>query len=120
MRFLHYNDNTQCPPRNDPNFDKLYKIRPLLDYFAQIFPQLFTQDQHICVDESLINFSGRLGMKQFIPSKRARYGVKLYKLCDRATGYTYAFNVYEGKDSQLHPLIAQTTLEPAGKLFGNS
>ena len=53
MRFLNYNDNTQCPPRNDPNFDKLYKIRPLLNYFSEIFPQLFTLDQNICVDESL-------------------------------------------------------------------
>ena len=28
---LHLNDNSQERPRSDPNFDKLYKVRPLLD-----------------------------------------------------------------------------------------
>ena len=116
MRFLHFNDNTQCPPRNSPAFDKLFKIRPLLNYFSEIFPQLFTPDQNICVDESLVKFTGRLGIKQFIPSKRARYGVKLYKLCDRATGYTYAFRVYEGKDTQLHPPECPDYLGSSGKV----
>lgn len=116
MRFLHYNDNTQCPPRNHPNFDKLYKIRPLINYFSEIFPQLFTPDQHICVDESLIKFSGRLGLKQFIPTKRVRYGMKMYKLCDRATGYTYAFMVYEGKDTQLHPPNCPEYIGSSGKV----
>ncbi|PIO27980.1 hypothetical protein AB205_0063690, partial [Aquarana catesbeiana] len=76
MRFLHFSDKTQYPPQNDPNYDRLYKIRPILNYFSEVFPQLFTPDQHICVDESLVKFSGRLKIKQFIPSKRAHYGVK--------------------------------------------
>ena len=119
MRFLHFNDNAQCPPRNDPAFDKLYKIRPLLNFFAQQFPQLYTPDQNISVDESLVKFSGRLGIKQFIPSKRARYGVKMYKLCDRATGYLYSFMVYEGKDSQLHPPECPEYMGVSGKVVWN-
>lgn len=95
MRFLHYN-NTKCPPYNDPSHDKLFKIQPLLNFFSEKFPQLFIPNQNISVDELLVHFTGRLGFKQFIPSKRARYGVKLYKLCDRETGYIYAFRVYEG------------------------
>ena len=116
MRFLHYNDNTQCPPRNDPSHDKLFKIRPLLNFFSEKFPQLFVPDQNISVDESLVHFTGRLGIKQYIPNKRSRYGVKLYKLCDRVTGYVYAFRVYEGKDTQLQPPECPEYIGASGKI----
>lgn len=29
LRYLHLNDNSKMPNRNDPNFDKLYKVRPM-------------------------------------------------------------------------------------------
>lgn len=32
LAFLHFNDNMNAPPRDDPNRDSLYKIRPLLEY----------------------------------------------------------------------------------------
>lgn len=32
MKYLHLNDNAHMLNRNDDNYDKLYKIRPLLDY----------------------------------------------------------------------------------------
>ncbi|XP_040177296.1 piggyBac transposable element-derived protein 4-like [Rana temporaria] len=116
MRFLHYNDNTECPPRNDPTYDKFYKIRPLLNYFSEKFPQLFTPDQNISVAESLVHFNDKLGFKQFTPNRRSRYGVKLYKLCDRATGYTYAFMVYKGKDTQLRPPECPEYIGSSGKV----
>jgi ribosomal protein L1 len=36
---------------------------------------------------------------QYIPKKRKRFGIKIFKLCD-ATGYTYDIKVYLGKDRQ--------------------
>jgi hypothetical protein len=30
-RFLHFADNTKMPERNDANYDKLYKLRPVID-----------------------------------------------------------------------------------------
>lgn len=30
MQFLHFSDNTQCPPWDNANYDKLYKICPLI------------------------------------------------------------------------------------------
>ena len=37
--------------------------------------------------------------KQYIPKKRKRFGIKIFKPCD-STGYTYDMNVYLGKDRQ--------------------
>ena len=97
----------------DPEFDRLYKIRPLINHFNERYAALFNPQQVVCVDESLIKFSGCLSLKQYLPSKRARYGVKMYKLCDRATGYTWSFRVYEGKDSHVEP---EDYMGSAGKI----
>lgn len=116
MRFFHFNDNTQCPPRNHPNSDKLYKIRPLINSFSQRFAELYVPEKNISVDESLVPFSGRLGIKQYIPSKKAKYGVKFYKLCERAMGYLYAFRIYEGRDFQLQPPECPAYMGTTGKI----
>ncbi|XP_068098218.1 piggyBac transposable element-derived protein 4-like [Hyperolius riggenbachi] len=103
MKFLHFNDNTCRPEQGSPEYDRLYKIRPLIDFLSRKFAEVYTPDKNISLDESLVHFTGRLKIKQYIPSKRSRYGIKLYKICESATGYTWAFRIYEGKDSQLEP-----------------
>ena len=116
MRFMHFTDNETCHPRGHPAYDRLHKIRPLIDHLSSKFADAYTPSQNICIDESLVQFTGRLGIKQYIPSKRARYGVKMYKLCERATGYTYRFRVYEGKDSKLEPVGCPDYLGCSGKI----
>jgi len=51
------------------------------------------------VDEVIVKYRGRVIFRQYIPKKRKRFGIKIYKLCDEA-GYTCAMRVYLGKDSQ--------------------
>lgn len=35
LSHVHFNDNQLLPKRGEANYDKLYKIRPLLDYNGQ-------------------------------------------------------------------------------------
>lgn len=63
-----------------------------------------------------MNFKGRLHFKQFIPSKRARCGIKFYKLCESTTGYTFGFLIYEGRDRLLNPQGCPDDLGVSGKL----
>ncbi|XP_068103444.1 piggyBac transposable element-derived protein 4-like [Hyperolius riggenbachi] len=116
MRFLHFNNNDNDLPSDDPDRDRLFKIWPLLNHLNKKFCEVYMPEQNISVDESLVPFHGRLAIKQYIPSKRARYGVKLYKVCESRTGYTYAFNVYEGKDSLLEPAGCPSYLGTTGKI----
>jgi len=51
------------------------------------------------VDEVIVKYRGRVIFRQYIPKKRKRFGIKIYKLCDEA-GYTCAMRVYLGEDSQ--------------------
>ena len=50
------------------------------------------------MDEVIVKFKGRFIFKQYIPKKRKRFGIKIYKLCDES-GYTYDMRVYLGTDS---------------------
>ena len=53
------------------------------------------------IDESLVLFKERLVFKQYIPSKRHRFGIKLFVLCDCATGIILDVIVYSGKDAYI-------------------
>ncbi|XP_069832245.1 piggyBac transposable element-derived protein 4-like [Dendropsophus ebraccatus] len=116
LKFLHFNNNSLCPPAGSADYDRLYKLRPVVSHLNQRFSQLFTPDKELSIDESLVHFKGRLHFKQYLPSKRARYGVKLYKLCDSGTGYTQKFRIYEGRDSIINPPECPPTLTLTGKI----
>ena len=39
MRYLYFSDSTQQPLPGDPNYDSLYKVKPLLTHFNTAFHQ---------------------------------------------------------------------------------
>jgi hypothetical protein len=55
LRLLHFNENeTQIPG------DRLYKLIPIVDHLKNVFSEVFTPFQNICIDESLTLFKGRV------------------------------------------------------------
>jgi hypothetical protein len=74
---LHFADN-QTMDKTDP----LRKIRPIVDSMQTKFSNSFYPFQDLAIDENLILWKGRLVFKQYIPSKRHRFGVKLFEICD--------------------------------------
>lgn len=75
--------------------DRLYKISPIINIFNETASKIFTPGKSVCVDESLVPFRGRVVFRQYIPNKRYRYGIKLFKLCAFG-GYTCKIKVYAG------------------------
>ncbi|KAK8769229.1 hypothetical protein V5799_014306 [Amblyomma americanum] len=71
----------------------------------------YSPEEGLAVDESLMKFRGRLAYVQFNPSKRARFGVKFYKLCESASGYCLNFSVYTGKCEQTTATIGMLCSE---------
>lgn len=98
-RFLHLNDNLQMPLRNSEHFDKLYKIRPLINHLKQVYSDLYTPSKQLAIDESMVAFTGRSTMKQFMPLKPIKRGFKVWALADSSNGYLINFDVYTGKKS---------------------
>lgn len=92
-RCLHFNDNEQAPGPNDPNRDRLYKIRSIIDHINRVCNLVYVPPRELSVDKSLILFKGRLFFKQTIRTKRARVGVKMYPLCT-FDGITMSLRIY--------------------------
>lgn len=61
------------------------------------FQNVMNLFEEICIDESMIPFRGRVVFRQYVPSKRYKYGIKIFKLCLKG-GYTWNFKVYAGKE----------------------
>ncbi|GFW58563.1 piggyBac transposable element-derived protein 4 [Trichonephila clavipes] len=61
------------------------------------FKSVYVPKPYISVDESLIAYKGRLSWKQYIPQKRARFGIKLFQLCESESGYIWNSLIYTGK-----------------------
>ena len=60
LKFLHLVDNDHQIPRGQTGFDKLFKIRPLLDQLVKNWQSTYYPGREVSVDESMISFKGRL------------------------------------------------------------
>ncbi|XP_068112813.1 uncharacterized protein [Hyperolius riggenbachi] len=91
LRLLHFNDN-----HLQPEGDKLFKLKPILDHLRMTFGEVFYPFQNLCIDESLTLFKSRLSCIQYRASKRHRFGIKTFLLRDCETGYVVDLIVYTG------------------------
>lgn len=56
-QFLHFNDNNSQKPKNSPDYDKLHKIRPLIDKLKSTYGRI-PQEEFQAIDEQIIPFKG--------------------------------------------------------------
>jgi len=98
LSYLHFTDSRNEPDRTDENYDRLWKIRDLFEILNSTFCKFYNPSENLAIDV-IFSFKGRVVFRQYIPKKRKRFGIKIFKLCD-STGYTYDMKVYLGKDRQ--------------------
>ena len=96
-RYLHYADNSTLSPPGSPDYDRLGKVRPLLTYLQSRFSAVYTPGRELAVDEAMIKFQGRSSLKQYMPKKPIKRGIKVWVLADSANGYFCRLEVYTGK-----------------------
>ncbi|XP_043471970.1 piggyBac transposable element-derived protein 4-like [Leptopilina heterotoma] len=85
LSHLHLSDNTKEPTRGSPEYDKLYKIRPLVTTLNETFKKYYLPKKNQAVDESMINFKGRSSMKQYMPAKPVKRGYKCWVRADESS-----------------------------------
>jgi len=96
LRVLHFNDyGNQIPG------DRLFKIRIIVESLRKKFSSTCQPHQKVCVDESIVEWKGRLQYKQYIPSKRHRFGIELFVLCDCKSGFVLDFLIYTGYNTHI-------------------
>ena len=81
LRFFHLADNNNLHKDN-----KFAKIRTLLSLLNAKFLSNFPKENFLSVEESMVPYYGRNGLKQHIHEKPIRFGYKVWSLCTR-TGY---------------------------------
>ena len=90
------NDSEQLPPRRDPAYDPLYKVRPLIDMCHRTFLSEYNPAKEMSMDEGMVKFKGRIFFRQYMPKKPIRWGIKVWMLADSKNGYVSNFDVYLG------------------------
>ncbi|CAC5396526.1 unnamed protein product [Mytilus coruscus] len=91
LKNFHVVDNTTLPNRNDDNYSPTSKFQCFVDLFNQQSKQHYKPKQNLSIDESLIASKGRSSIIQYIPSKAAKFGVKLRVLAEAVSGKMKVF-----------------------------
>lgn len=89
---LHISDNDRQPARDDPNYDRIFKVRELLTNLGKHFEEYADFEEVLSVDEAMIPFKGKLGLKRYMMKKPKKWGVKVWCL-GGWSGYIYKFSI---------------------------
>lgn len=100
MAMLHFTDVFTSNER----LPRLHKIQYMVDHARNKFKQAIIPHQKLCIDESIVPFKGRLLLKQYLPKKRNRFGIKLFVLFDVQTGFIVYFIVNSGKETNIEQI----------------
>jgi len=75
--FLHFNDNSKPPGKNDSSYDKLYKIRPLLQMLRENCLTVPPEEIN-SVDEPIIPLKRKSSLRRYLPTKQKKSKFKLF------------------------------------------
>ena len=97
-QYLHFNDSSLEPKGGEDNFDRLYKVRPVLAGILDRIETVYEPSKCMSIDEGMIAFRGRLCFRQYMPAKPTKYGVKVWMAADAANGFVSNLDVYLGAE----------------------
>ena len=90
LTLLHFVNNNAI---SDEKTDKVWKLRPWINAMKQNFQQIPPKEFQ-SIDEIIIPFKGRSGLKVYMPKKPHKWGFKLWGRSD-SDGFMYDFDVYQ-------------------------
>jgi len=77
--------------------DKLAPVCTILDIFVKNCQQCYNTSEFTSIDQMLHPFRGWCSFIQYMSNKPAKYGVKIFALCDAKTFYCSNLEIYCGK-----------------------
>lgn len=100
---IRFDDKEERMRTNDRH--KLEPIRNVFEKWVQRMRALYVPGKYLTVDEQLLPFRGRCPFIQYIPNKPAKYGIKIWIVCDSKTYYAYNLEVYVGRNRNTTPEV---------------
>ena len=98
LTFFHLSDNANYVVRGENGYNPLAKLGVVYQNILDRFKSVYYPGQHVCIDEGMIPFRGKVHMRVYAPDKPDKYGLKSYELCDSSNAYCCIFKLYTGKD----------------------
>ncbi|KAF2885865.1 hypothetical protein ILUMI_20307 [Ignelater luminosus] len=95
---IHIHNNVLQPTREKPEFNKLYKIHPLLNALGRSFIECCNPAEYQSLDESWLKFKCRLMLLQYMPLNPIKRAYKIWMHVDKY-GYVCQFQICTGKVS---------------------
>ena len=95
LRFIRFDDlNTRQRRLHE---DKAAPVRDLWNMLNANLCTMYRPTENLTIDEQLFPFRGRTKFTQYIPSKPAKYGIKVWWICDAENAYPLKGLIYTGK-----------------------
>lgn len=98
INHLRFDDSSTREERQ--SLDKLAPFRKLFEDFIANCQSNYTPFENLTIDEELVAFRGRCKFRQYLPSKPAKYGIKIFALVDAKTYYSLNLEIYLGEQPQ--------------------
>ena len=115
-RYLHFADNDSLFPLSSQQYDRLGKVRPLLDHLSHKFRAMYNPGENLSVDEAMIKFQGRSTLKQYMPKKPVKRGIKVWVIADDH-GYFSQLQVYTGKRASVKHTLGERVVKDLTSTF---
>uniref|UniRef100_A0AAY5K092 PiggyBac transposable element-derived protein domain-containing protein n=1 Tax=Esox lucius TaxID=8010 RepID=A0AAY5K092_ESOLU len=85
--------------KGTPEYDKLFRLKPLMDEIRLACMASYHPHRNLAVDERMVASQARNGLSEYIKAKPNKFGFKLFVLADSSNGYTVDYAVYIGKNT---------------------
>ena len=118
-RYLHFVDNASLPARGEEGYDRLGKVRPVIEAVRESFLSRYSPHCQSSIDEAMVKFKGQSSLKQYLPKKTTKRGFKIWVRADSINGYVSDFEVYTGRgDTTTTSLGARVVEKLSSPLVG--
>ena len=97
---FHLRNTADAPGRDSPLCDPLFKVRPFLDLILSQFKAHFQPGRDLSIDEAMTGFKRRIFFEQYMPAKPTKWGIKVWEMCEAATGCCVTFDICTGRASR--------------------
>lgn len=87
------------------NTDRVWKVRDFYNAIRNRCSEL-QLETNLCVDEQIIPFKGQINIKQYLPKKPKKWGIKLWILAGQS-GMIYDFIIYQGAGTEIKNVYSQ-------------
>lgn len=93
-KYLCFRNEDDRIKKGQPGYDPLFRMRHFADELNARFDSV-PKTARLCVDEQMCSTKMKHHLRQYMPNKPHKWGIKLFVLCD-SSGYAYRFEVYNG------------------------